>query len=209
MNNTFFNSHIDVFDAPLSELEYVVFDLETTGTDFLMGHRIIEIGAVKIKKQFKIAEKFLSFVNPDRDIPEQATLINGITNSDVKNAPAFNYVIYDFLDFVKNSVVVAHNASHDISFLKYEMQEYLLKLPEFIVIDTRKLFNNLFPQYISNSLDFIVEKFHLKNSEYGYKRHRALYDATVTAKAFIKMLKILQESYLTTLIELQEYIAHT
>lgn len=209
MNNIFFNNHIDLLDAPLSDLEYVVFDLETTGIDFLRGHKIIEIGAVKIKKQYKISEKFLSFVNPDRDIPEEATLINGITDRDVKNAPEFNYIIYDFLDFVKNSILVAHNASHDISFLKCEMQEYLSKFPEFIVIDTRKLFNNLFPQYTSNNLDFIVEKFHLKTIEYGFKRHRALYDAMVTAKALIKMLRILQESYLTTLIELQEYITHT
>jgi DNA polymerase-3 subunit alpha (Gram-positive type) len=209
MNKIFSNHDIDILDSPLSELEYVVFDLETTGIDFLMGHKIIEIGAVKIKKNFRLAEKFITFVNPNRPIPKKATLINGITDRDVKNAPEFNYVIYDFLDFAKNAILVAHNASHDISFLKYEMQEYLLNFPEFIVFDTQKLFNNLYPYYSHNSLDLIIEKFHFKKVENGFSRHRALYDAIVTAKAFIKMLRILQETYFTTLIELQDYLKHT
>ena len=208
MDSAYYKSHINMLDTALTKLEYVVFDLETTGTDFFMGHKIIEIGAVKIRSQ-KITDKFLSFVNPNRDIPYEATQINGITSKDVENAPAFNYIIYDFLEFSKNCILVAHNVSHDISFLKYEMREYMLQFPEFIVIDTQKLFNRIYPQYKKNSLDLIIEKFNLNSSVLGYKRHRALYDAIITAKAFIKMLRMLQESPFTTLIELQEYIAHT
>ncbi len=202
-------SDINLLDTALTDLEYVVFDLETTGTDFLRGHKIIEIGAVRIKKQYKITDKFLSFVNPHRNIPYEATQINGITNKDVEKAPEFNYIIYDFLEFSKSCILVAHNVSHDISFLKYEMGEYMLKFPEFIVIDTQRLFSRIYPQYKKNSLDLIIDKFKLNNCAPGYKRHRALYDAISTAKAFIKMLNILQESQFTTLIELQEHIAHT
>ena len=209
MNKLIFNKTVDLLDTPLSELEYVVFDLETTGINFLMGHKIIEIGAIKIKRQFKIAEKFLSFVNPNRDIPKEATEINGITHKDIKNAPEFNYIIYDFLDFSKNCILVAHNASHDISFLKHEMGEYLLKFPEFMIIDTKRLFNKIYPQYTNSSLDLIIKTFNLKSNGNGFKRHRAMYDATITAKAFIKMLNILQESQYTTLVELQEYMTHS
>jgi len=94
-------------------------------------------------------------------------------------------------------------------FLKYEMREYMLQFPEFLVVDTQRLFNSIYPQYKKNSLDLIIEKFNLNSSAFGYKRHRALYDAIITAKAFIKMLSILQESPFTTLIELQEHLSHS
>lgn len=164
-----------------------VFDLETTGLDPRRGHKIIEIAGVRIEDG-KIREDatFARFVNPERDIPAEAKQINKISEEDVAGAPTIDSVLPEFLEFARGTVLFAHNASFDSSFLLIE-KEYCwgyVDLPE--VLCTMQLSRNLFPHEFRHSLDVLVRKFALPMPE---GRHRALADAILAAQALQKMLE--------------------
>jgi DNA polymerase III epsilon subunit family exonuclease len=197
---------IEILDKPLDRLTYVVFDLETTGVNPASGDRIIEIGAVKLDYNLKISDNFNTFVNPEIKIPDESTFINGITDSNVKKAPKSHYAIYDFMEFSKNSILVGHDTSKDITFLKMEMRQYLEVLPDFIILDTLKIAKFLYPSNHKHSLDKLIELFNIKVNQYPYKRHRALFDAKATAIAFKIMIYKLLNYYCLTLVELQELL---
>ncbi|MFA6523323.1 MAG: 3'-5' exonuclease [Candidatus Peribacteraceae bacterium] len=164
-----------------------VFDLETTGLDPKRGHRIIEIAGVRVEDG-KIREDatFARFVNPERDIPAEAKQINKISEEDVAGAPTIDVVLPEFLEFAHGTVLFAHNASFDTSFLLVE-KEYCwgyVDLPE--VLCTMQLSRNLFPHEFRHSLDVLARKFALPMPE---GRHRALADAVLAAQALQKMLE--------------------
>ncbi|MDD4319253.1 MAG: 3'-5' exonuclease [Candidatus Peribacteraceae bacterium] len=171
--------------APIPSL--TVFDLETTGLDPRKGHRIIEIAGVRVENG-KILEEtaFVSFVNPERDIPFEAQRINKIADGDVKDAPTIDAVLPQFLMFAQDSVLVAHNAAFDAGFLTVE-KEYCwgyTDLPE--ILCTMQLSRTLFPHEFRHNLDVIARKFNLSVPE---KRHRALADTVLAAQALLKMLE--------------------
>ncbi len=196
----------ELLDHPLNEVSFVVFDLETTGLHPEHGDQIIEIGAFKINEGFKLSrEPFHSLVKTDRDISETSSNLHGITTNDLKNAPDICTVLYDFIDFSRGSVLVAHKASKDIAFLRSAMREYLIDADFSFVIDTIKLSQKLYPEFKYHNLDYLIEKHRIQiNSK--FKRHRALYDAEATAKIFVRMIKKIFSERCYHLAELKEFI---
>ncbi len=163
-----------------------VFDLETTGLDPRKGHRIIEIAAVRVENgEIQRETGFVSFVNPERDIPWEARQVNKISNEEVKTAPTIDTVLPQFLNFAKGSVLIAHNAAFDTGFLEVEKQYCwgYVELPECLC--TMRLSQSLYPTEFRHSLDVICRKFGLTMPA---MRHRALADAILAAEALQKML---------------------
>ncbi len=104
----------------ISDADYIVFDLETTGLSPWQGSRVIEIGAVRIESG-KLTDTFQSLVNPLVSVPEFLSEINGITDTMIKDQPVPGAVFPKFLSFINNAVLVAHNAKFDLSFLRAEL----------------------------------------------------------------------------------------
>ena len=135
--------------------EYVVFDLETTG--FSSEHdKIIEIGAVRVKNG-KISEKYSTFVNPERKIPERITELTSITDDMVKDAPVIEKVLPDFLKFIGDNALVAHNAGFDHGFIRQKAKDQGIET-DFTVVDTVGLARVLFPELAKYKLDNIAKK---------------------------------------------------
>ena len=172
----------DVLPSELTDTEYVVFDLETTGLD-LMNNGITEIGAVKIVNG-KIKEQFTTLVKPDYRISEENFKITGISEEMVKDAPKISSVIPDFMKFIDGAVLVAQNAEFDLKFIKRfaGAEEYEVKNK---VMDTMELARTHLPQLRRHDLATIAEHFGIV-----FHHHRALSDAYCTAEAFIELIKI-------------------
>jgi DNA polymerase III epsilon subunit family exonuclease len=172
----------EILPTELTESEYVVFDLETTGLD-LMSNGITEIGAVKIVNG-KIKEQFTTLVKPDYRITEENFKITGISEEMVKDAPKIGAVIPDFMKFIEGAILVAHNADFDLKFIKRfaGAEEYEVKNK---VLDTLELARANLPQLRRHDLGTIAEYFGIV-----FHHHRALSDAYCTAEAFIELMKI-------------------
>ncbi|QCX32275.1 PolC-type DNA polymerase III [Caloramator sp. E03] len=170
---------------PLED-EFVVFDIETTGLNS-NNDEIIEIGAVKIKN-FTIVDTFSSLVKPKKEIKNEITKLTGISNEMVKDKPSIETVLPEFLNFVGNAPVVAHNAKFDTSFIKNNSKIQGLNFNNAIV-DTLLLSRWLLPDLKKHRLNIIAE--HLGVSLNNH--HRAVDDATATAHIFIKFLDMLKQ----------------
>ena len=166
----------------LTDNVYVVFDLETTGLDF-MNEGITEIGAVKLVDG-KLTEQFTTLVKPDYRITEKNIEITGITPEMVENAPKIGSVLPDFLKFIDGAILVAHNASFDMSFLKRfaNAENYEVKNK---VIDSIEIARSVLPQLKHHDLHTIANHFGIV-----FHHHRALSDAYATAEALIELMKI-------------------
>ena len=172
-------------DADLDEVDYVVFDLETTGLDPHVNE-IIEIGAVKISSGKKI-EEFHSLVKPEHGVSKESSEITGITMEMLKDKPSLGEVLPKFLEFIDDSVLVAHNANFDYRFIRYWIKKLTGKNWECCYIDTLALSKTLLNMK-SYSLDKIVEELGLGD----FKHHRALDDAKMTSKIFLEFVKKLK-----------------
>jgi DNA polymerase-3 subunit alpha (Gram-positive type) len=174
----------NIEDRPVDD--FVVFDLETTGLS-PKNDKITEIGAVRIQNG-EIVESFSQLVNPAMPIPELITKLTGITDDMVKDKPTIDKVLPDFLDFIKDSVLVAHNASFDMGFIReaYEGIDVHLKNP---VLDTLELSRAMFPTMKSHKLNLMAKhlKVELKN------HHRAVDDALATGNILLKILELLSD----------------
>ena len=118
--------------------DYVVFDLETTGIS-CYNDQVVEISAVKVSKG-QVVEEFTSLVNPKCPIPYRASMVNGITDEMVKDAPAFDKVLADFLGFIGDHVLVGHNIhTFDMKFIYRDCEKFWGKVPENNYVDTLSL----------------------------------------------------------------------
>lgn len=118
--------------------DYVVFDLETTGIS-CYNDQVVEISAVKVSKG-QVVEEFTSLVNPRCPIPYRASMVNGITDEMVKDAPAFDKVLADFLGFIGDHVLVGHNIhTFDMKFIYRDCEKFWGKVPENNYVDTLSL----------------------------------------------------------------------
>ena len=178
--------------------DYVVFDLETTGFS-QEKDKIIEIGAVRVKNG-KICEKYSTFVNPERGIPERITDLTSITNDMVKEAPTIETVLPEFLEFIGDSVLVAHNAGFDHGFIRQKAEEQGKKT-DFTVVDTVGLARVLFPELAKYKLDNIAKKLKISLENH----HRAVDDAGATAEIFEKFVEMLEERGMNSLKEVAEF----
>ena len=110
-----------LFSQSLAKERYLFFDVETTGLFPLTGDRILELAMIKVENG-DIIDKYESMFNPQREISEEITNINGISNEMVKDAPIFSREIGEkIVEFVKDTTLIAHNAKFDIGFLSTEL----------------------------------------------------------------------------------------
>lgn len=179
-------------DAP-----FVVFDIETTGFSKTKC-KIIEIGAVKIENG-KITDRWSTFVNPEVKIPYNITVLTSITDGMVKDAKTFEEQIDDFIKFCDGCVMVAHNASFDMGFMKQKSKECgrNFDLP---YLDTLILARCMYPKLSNHKLDTLCKHLNVINAHH----HRAVDDAEATALAFMKMLSELNKGGKNDLSEYNE-----
>ncbi len=169
-------------DISLSAATLVAFDTETTGL-FAPSNRLVEIAGIKFRINDPFVQTFQTLINPERPIPEEVIGIHGITDADVVKAPTAGPVLAAFLAFCGvDSVLVAHNAPFDLSFLYCELQRAGLPLPANPVIDTVDLYKRLHPELGSYSLQSLIEKYNLADSQ----KHRALADADCVMKLLLR-----------------------
>jgi len=166
----------EILQLPIDEAEFSVVDVETTGLG-PANNNIIEIGLVKIKN-FKVIDRYNSFINPGRSIPPFITQLTGISNDDVYGAPFFEDLVRPLQDFLEDSVLVGHNLAFDLSFLRKEFQVCGVENYQPLQLCTLRLAKRLYPNLKSRSLGNLANHLRLKNED----AHRAYADAEVTAK---------------------------
>ena len=181
----------------IDDITYCVFDLETTGISF-RTEKITEIGIMKVKNG-EVIDSFETFVNPEKPIPMRVQEITHITDDMVKDAPTIEEVLPKVLEFFGDSVIVAHNADFDTSFIKYNCEKMGLKFDN-TYLDTLRLAKDLFPEYKKYKLGIIAENLGIKVEV----AHRALDDVDTTVKVFNVMLKMLKNNGVNTLEEIDK-----
>ena len=179
---------------------YCVLDLETTGFSF-RTEKITEVGIMKVKNG-EVIDEFSCFVNPEKPIPQRVVEVTNITDDMVKDAETIDKVMPKILEFVGDSVLVAHNADFDIGFLKYNANELGLSLDN-TYLDTLRLAKDLFPDYKKYKLGKIAENLGIKVEV----AHRALDDVDTTVKVLNVMLNMLKEKGVETLDDITKKIA--
>ena len=155
----------------LKNVTFVAFDTETTGFN-PKKDRIIEVGAIKFRNG-EIIDKRSWLINPKRRIPYWARRVHGIDDKMVADQPEFDEIYAEFVGFIEGSVLIAHNARFDISFLSEEAARHNLKRPPNEVIDSLALFRKWFPLSESYSLEGLAEHLEIEAAEF----HRALADS--------------------------------
>lgn len=176
----------EILQLPIEEAEFSVVDVETTGLG-PANNNIIEIGLVKIKN-FKVIDRYNSFINPGRSIPPFITQFTGISNDDVYDAPFFEDLVKPLQDFLEDSVLVGHNLQFDLSFLRKEFRVCGIENYQPLQLCTLRLARRMFPNLKSRSLGNLANHLHLKNEA----AHRAYADAEVTAKILYALVEILK-----------------
>lgn len=179
---------------------YCVLDLETTGFSF-RTEKITEVGIMKVKNG-EVIDEFSCFVNPEKPIPPRVVEVTNITDDMVKDAETIDKVMPKILEFVGDSVLVAHNADFDIGFLKYNAKNLGLSL-ENTYLDTLRLAKDLFPDYKKYKLGKIAENLGIKVEV----AHRALDDVDTTVKVLNVMLKMLKDKGIETLDDITKKVA--
>ncbi|MDU2108390.1 DNA polymerase III subunit alpha [Clostridium sp.] len=177
---------------------YCVLDLETTGFSPRL-EKITEIGVMKYQDG-KVIDKFSCFVNPEKSIPPRVVEVTGITDDMVRNAETIDKVFPKLLEFIKDSVLVAHNAEFDVGFLRHVAKELGYEF-DFTYLDTLSLAYELFPEYKTYKLGRIAKNLGIKVDV----AHRALDDVDTTVKVFKVMLDMLNERGVNTLEDIEIY----
>jgi DNA polymerase-3 subunit epsilon len=163
----------------------IIIDTETTGLDPLSGDRIIEIAAIELIDGALSDNTFHRYVNPERDVPDSATKVHGITYNMLENKPKFYEIAKDFLEFLANDQIVAHNAEFDLKFINCELDRAgLPRLSNNSVVDTLGLARKKHPGS-SNSLDALCTRYRLDRSR--RVKHGALIDAEILAEVYIEL----------------------
>ncbi len=178
--------------------DFVVFDIETTGFSPIKN-KIIEIGAVKVSDG-KICDRFSCFVNPHSPIPFEIERLTGINDDMVADAEDIEIVLPKFLEFCKGCVLVAHNASFDMSFIKENMKRQEI-VQELTSVDTVAISRALLTDMAKHTLDSISKKLNISLENH----HRAVDDAEATAQIFEKFILMLEEKDIHTLSQVNEF----
>lgn len=170
-------------------MRHIVFDLETTGFKFAEGHRIVEIGGLELINGAISGRTFHTYVNPERDMPEGAFKVHGLSAEFLADKPVFAHprVASAFLDFVGDAVLVAHNgAGFDLPFLQDELAAAGLRSLENELIDTLPLARRKFPGAPA-SLDALCARFGVNTAERERDGHGALLDSRLLAEVYIEL----------------------
>jgi DNA polymerase-3 subunit epsilon len=160
-------------------MRQIVLDTETTGLEPSQGHRIIEIGCVELLDRKLTGNTFHQYINPERNVDDGAIEIHGITNEFLADKPFFADIFDDFIDFVKGSELVIHNAPFDVGFINHE-----IKYTSCTILDTLKLARDNHPGQ-KNNLDALCRRYYIDNS--NRQLHGALLDSEILADVYLAM----------------------
>jgi len=163
----------------------IVLDTETTGLDPSSGDRVVEIACLELLHHVPTGRTYREYINPERDMPEEAARIHGLTSDFLADKPVFSKIAGSFLDFIAEDTLVIHNASFDIKFLNAELkQEGLATIPMSRAIDTVALARDRFPG-AQVSLDALCRRFEIDNSARTF--HGALLDCELLAEVYLEL----------------------
>ena len=163
----------------------VVLDTETTGLDPDTGHRVVEIGCVEMMNHIKTGSHFHAYLNPDRDMPQEAERIHGLSSKFLSDKPRFETIAHAFLEFIGDAPLVIHNAAFDMKFINAELERAgHSTLPMARALDTVLLARQKFPGQPAN-LDALCKRFNIDLS--ARTKHGALLDAELLADVYLEL----------------------
>lgn len=164
----------------------IVLDTETTGFDPASGDRLVEIGCVELVNHIPTGREWHSYIDPERDMPQSAFEVHGLSAEFLTGKPLFRDVAHDFLEFIAGDRLIIHNASFDIGFLNAELEQARAPLITMDrVTDTLALARRKHPG-ASNSLDALCKRYGVDNSD--RTKHGALIDCMLLAAVYIELI---------------------
>lgn len=170
-------------------MRQIIMDTETTGLDPKSGDKIIEIGAVELIERKLTHKNYHQYIQPERDVPEDAIAVHGITNEFLKDKPIFSDVVDDFMAFVAGAELIIHNAPFDVGFINHELS--LLKNNRWgkiedhcTITDSLKMARKSFPGQ-RHTLDALCKRFGIDNA--NRTLHGALLDSEILADVYLAM----------------------
>ena len=164
----------------------IILDTETTGLSTTEKHRIVEIGCIELNSQIPTNKIFHEYLNPKRDVSEDAYKVHGYSNEFLSSKKVFSEIAEKFIQFIKGKKIIIHNAGFDLSFLNYELRLFNKKeIEKESVIDTLEIARQKFPG-AQNSLDALCKRFNIDNSKRD--KHSALVDCHLLKKVYINLL---------------------
>ncbi|MDR0484901.1 MAG: DNA polymerase III subunit epsilon [Alphaproteobacteria bacterium] len=164
----------------------ILLDVETTGFYYDRDDKIVELACVEIFDDKQMQAEFHYYINPQRDIPAETTKVHGISNEMVKDSPVFAGVVEEFLNFVGDSEIIAHNAKFDMSFINAELKKVgkdIINPNRFI--DTLKLAQDKFPGQ-RNNLDILCKRLGI-SLDSRKDHHGALIDTRLLGEVYIQL----------------------
>jgi DNA polymerase-3 subunit alpha (Gram-positive type) len=183
MKEQIFNSSEELLDS----LKFCVIDLETTGGN-PETEKIIEVGMIRIEHR-KITEERSFLINPQKDIPDFVQKLTGIRKADVEHAPKIEEVIDEIVQFIGDTILVAHNTSFDIPFMNGVLKRLQMPTLENKVICTNIMTKYLIPDIMLSNLQYMSQIFNISHSN----AHRAIEDARATGYLLLKYLEMFEE----------------
>ena len=166
----------------------IVLDTETTGLEPSQGHRIIEIGCLELNNRTPTGAKYHVYINPQRDVPEEAQRISNLSTEFLQDKPLFADVAEGFLEFIADSPLVIHNAEFDLKFLNSELGKLKKPaLPLARAVDTVLIARRKFPGSPA-SLDALCRRFNISLEERKSKGHGAMLDVELLAQVYLELL---------------------
>lgn len=170
----------------------IVLDTETTGLDALRGDRLVEIGCVEMFNHMPTGQTYHVYINPERDMPQEAFAVHGLSSEFLSDKPLFATVAEDFLTFIGDAPLIIHNASFDIGFINMELDRVKRAIiPRERLVDTLLLARRKHPG-VSNRLDDLCSRYAIDNSQ--RTKHGALLDAELLAEVYIDLIGARQSS---------------
>jgi DNA polymerase-3 subunit epsilon len=166
----------------------IVLDTETTGLEPSQGHRVIEIGCLELHNRTPTGARYHTYLNPQRDVPEEAQRITNLSTEFLRDKPLFAQVVVEFLAFIGDSPLVIHNAEFDLKFLNSELSK--AKKPALQggrAVDTVLIARKKFPGSPA-SLDALCRRFNISLDERKNRGHGAMLDVELLAQVYLELM---------------------
>ena len=164
----------------------IVLDTETTGLDPASGHRVVEVACLELINHIPSGRTFQRYLNPDRDMPEDAYAVHGLTSTFLADKPRFGDIVAELLAFIDGAPLVIHNAEFDMRFLNAELARIeQAQLASHQAVDTLQIARRKFPGSPA-SLDALCKRFNIDNS--ARELHGALLDAELLAEVYLELI---------------------
>ncbi|WP_424933987.1 DNA polymerase III subunit epsilon [Amaricoccus macauensis] len=177
----------------------IVMDTETTGFDPSAGDRIVEIGGVELLNLVPTGRTYHQYINPERDMPEDAFKVHGLSSEFLSDKPVFEKIADEFLNFVGDAKLVIHNAAFDMKFLNAELGWVKRpSIPWAQAVDTLDMARRRYPG-AQNTLDALCRRFGVDNS--GREKHGALLDSELLAEVYLELMGGRQPDFTLSVVQ--------